>query len=68
MQGNIQQRIERFRRSAFPITLEIKDDNQADVRALNFHNQFQQHVMSCNLGLKPFMELGPDVEDYYKPS
>ena len=51
------------------ITLSTFDKSiSADVQAIAFYNQFQSHAMTQQVGIKPFLELQPGMEDYYKPS
>ena len=52
-----------------PITLNTFDSSiDPDVQAIAFYHQFQSHAMTQRVGIKPFLELQPGMEDYYKPS
>ena len=62
-------RINTFNKSYVSFRLKTYDQpDKADVLAIAFYQQFQSHCMQHGVGLKKFGQLGPDVEDYYKPS
>ena len=51
------------------ITLSTFDKSiSADVQTIAFYNQFQSHAMTHQVGIKPFLELQPGMDNYYKPS
>ena len=51
-----------------PFEFKMENRDMADITTLPFHNQFHAYLAQCDMHIKPFLELGPDVEDYYKPS
>ena len=61
-------KIEQLNRASTPFDFNIDNKDMADISTLLFYNQFYAHLTQFSIGIKPFLELGPDVEDYYKPS
>ena len=69
MQPNNTYRINAFNKSICTVKLKIVEPHEdSDVVGLGFYNQFHAYAISYQVGLKPFMELGPSVNDYYAPS
>ena len=59
-------RINNCNKSVCTIKLKIVEaDEDSDVVGLGFYTQFHAYAISHQVGLKPFMELGPSVNNYY---
>ena len=64
----LRQRLEAFNRSQCQVKLgKITNESLREVTTLNFYNKSHSHLRQHNTGLKPFLQLGSDVNDHYKP-